>query len=545
MAINDEIAAGGRPIQMENPLNNMVKFANIQNDMANLQLHKQKAEADAAGMARKNELYNYLGSGGRDPNRIFQLGGHEELNQIRQGESARITGEKTAGETLDAAIKRTKGLLQDFGDTPKAGRQLTYMQFTDPVLKKYFNQLGVSLEQALARIPDDPTEYRNWREQSIIGMDKHLDNLAFKTPHNLGNRIELTNTRGETAPNPMMIGATIKERSEIPPDILTGLANQDALEQQIKQGNPAGQAPVASQATQLLNASVAQANDQTPPPISPLAANVNRQQAELAAVNTKLRADQEQAAADKKAFEFKTLVADVAKLEAAGEGNSPTAQRLKARIAKETHIPPASGELSEEQLDALYGPSGAVTLRKLDPYKINGRNAKILANAYLLNPNIDMNKLGGEAALGRNPNFMNKQYSVEMLPTMLKNMVDAGTKLKFSDVQFVGKLQAWYKGQTNDPAFVNYMAQRNDFLLGLAASMRGNGATDQAHRAEIEAAHPTMSPSALAAYAAGEGAAFIPRLELSSKFTGTKPPAEAATPNAPAKTVTGQTVKNW
>ena len=99
MAINDEIAAGGRPIQFENPLNNMVKFANIQNDMANLQLHKQKAEADAAGMARKNELYNYLGSGGRDPNRIFQLGGHEELNQIRQGDTAEKLGKKTTAET--------------------------------------------------------------------------------------------------------------------------------------------------------------------------------------------------------------------------------------------------------------------------------------------------------------------------------------------------------------------------------------------------------------------------------------------------------------
>ena len=542
MAINDEIAAGGRPIQMENPLNNMVKFANIQNDMANMALHRQKMATDAASTARQNELNNYLGSGGRDPDRIYQLGGQEALNHINQAESARITGLKVAGETLDAAIKRGRGLFQDFVHTPQDARQFTYMQFTDPVIKKYMESLGVSFDQAMARIPNDPAEFRNYKQQYVVGMEKHLDNLAVKNITPSGDRNVLTDSQGRKI-GEIPIGVTMEQRINTSPEILTGIANQDALKKQIAQGNPAGQAPVANQTNQLLNASVAQANDQTAPPISPLAANVNRQQAELDAVNAKLHEAQKQAAADKKAFEFTTLTADVAQLEANGQGNSPTAQRLKARIAKETHIPPASGELSEEQLDALYGPSGAVTLRKLDPYKINGRNAKILANAYLLNPNIDMNKLGGEAALGRNPNFMNKQYSVEMLPTMLKNMVDAGTKLKFNDVQFVGKLQAWYKGQTNDPDFVNYMAQRNDFLLGLAASMRGNGATDQAHRAEIEAAHPTMSPSALAAYAAGEGAAFIPRLELASKFTGTKPPAE--TPNAPAKTVTGQTVKNW
>ena len=47
MAIDAGIALGLKPVQIENPLNNMVKFANIQNDMANMALHKQKMAEDA------------------------------------------------------------------------------------------------------------------------------------------------------------------------------------------------------------------------------------------------------------------------------------------------------------------------------------------------------------------------------------------------------------------------------------------------------------------------------------------------------------------
>ena len=542
MAIDAGIALGLKPVQIENPLNNMVKFANIQNDMANMALHRQKMASEVADAERLNKLSQYLSGGGRDESVILGLRGDKEYNQMRQADLAKLQGAEVAGKTADASMARYKDILSNYVHNSKDARQWLYTMANDPATKAIFNQLG-SFEELAKRIPDDQAGYDNWKENNVIGMDKFLQNRAVKQTTNLGNRYEHTDSQGRLVGQPMMIGATIKERSEIPPAILTGLANQDALEQQIKQGNPAGQAPVASQATQLLNASVAQANDQTPPPISPLAANVNRQQAELAAVNTKLRADQEQAAADKKAFEFKTLVAEVAKLEADGEGNSPTAQRLKARIAKETYIPPASGELSEEQLNALYGPDGSVTQGRLAPYKVNGRTAKVYANAEITNPGTNFNQLEGVAALNRNAPFMAKQYAIEMLPQMLTNLGEAGKKLNFSDNKYFGELQAWYKGASNDPDFRIYMAQRMDTLLTLTGAMRAVGMSDLAQKAEDEAAPKMMSPRAFDAYIQGQYKALEPRLNLSRKFTGTKPPAE--TPNAPTKTVTGQTVKNW
>ena len=207
--------------------------------------------------------------------------------------------------------------------------------------------------------------------------------------------------------------------------------------------------------------------------------------------------------------------------------------RLNRANAKEiANIRTTSGGLTPEQTDALYGPNGAVTLGKLDPYKVNGRTAKILADAYILNPNTDMNALGSNAGLMRNAPYMARAQTTEMLPEILSNVVTAGKKVNYSDAKFIGAVEQFAKGQMNDPDFISYMTQRNDALLTIAGVMRGNGATDQAHRAEIEAAIPTMSPAALDAWLKAQMTALAPRLKQAAKVTRTPGAAPAAVPAA-------------
>lgn len=234
MAINDEIAAGVKPIQLENPLNNMAKFANIQNDMANMALHRQKMEASTAAAARQGKLDQYLAGGGRDESVIYGLGGVKDLAELRQGETAKRLGEKTAGETLDATMNRNKGILQDYVDTPKAARQWLYMQFTDPAMKATFDKLGVSFEQAASRIPDDPAEFGKWKEQSVVGMEKHLQNTAVKNTTNLGNRYEQRDAQGRLVGQPMIIGATPKEKYDFGPKYIAEVAERDRTADDIK-----------------------------------------------------------------------------------------------------------------------------------------------------------------------------------------------------------------------------------------------------------------------------------------------------------------------
>lgn len=161
----------------------------------------------------------------------------------------------------------------------------------------------------------------------------------------------------------------------------------------------------------------------------------------------------------------------------------------------------------------------AIAERRLDPYRVNSRNQKVLAQTLLKNPNVDINSIAAEMTTARNKDVIMKSGVAEMIPGLLKETVNAGKSLNYSDAQFAGKVQKFMKGQLNDPKLVEYMTLRNDQLLTIGGVMRGNGMTDMAQRLEEEAAHPTMSPKALNGWLEGQLKSIDPRLSLYRKLT--------------------------
>jgi hypothetical protein len=275
-------------------------------------------------MARKNELYNYLGSGGRDPNRIFQLGGHEELNQIRQGESARITGEKTAGETLDAGLARHRKMLGEWVNNPEEARQWLATGFGDPATKKHYESSG-SYGDLAKRIPTDPAAFADWKEKAVIGMDKFLTNREAKHFSDTGGQIIATDSQNRPIGAPMDKTLTPEQGLTAFPGLQEAQASRKQLVEDIKQG-----------ATNMQNTAS-----------SPELADVFKtQQAaryeELAKLDKGITGMQTQAAQGKHASaEFLQVNARLEQLRAAGQQDSPEGKALQARIAKETNIPQA------------------------------------------------------------------------------------------------------------------------------------------------------------------------------------------------------------
>lgn len=196
-----------------------------------------------------------------------------------------------------------------------------------------------------------------------------------------------------------------------------------------------------------------------------------------------------------------------------------------------------------EQFRVQYGSSGdpamddaiqkAVAEGRLDPSRLNSRTAPIYGRIALSNPTLNFNRMIADATLQKNPTFQQRSMTLESLPEVMSSMVQLGHKVGFSDNRTLGNMQAWLKGEFNDPDMQEYMTVRNDALMTIANVMRGVGMSDQAHRAEIEAASPTMSPAALDAWLRGQMASLEPRMSRVHRVTnlGNTPPA-AATPGA-------------
>lgn len=169
-----------------------------------------------------------------------------------------------------------------------------------------------------------------------------------------------------------------------------------------------------------------------------------------------------------------------------------------------------AAQLGPEQYAAL---DNAIREGRLDPARLNSRTALIYAEIEARSPGTNFNRMIADAALQRNATFQQRAMTMEALPTVLSHMTSLGKKIGYSDNRTIGRMQAFMQGEFNDPDYAEYMSLRNDALMNIANVMRGVGMSDQAHRAEIEAAAPTMSPLALDGWLKGQMSALKPRLD--------------------------------
>lgn len=197
----------------------------------------------------------------------------------------------------------------------------------------------------------------------------------------------------------------------------------------------------------------------------------------------------------------------------------------------------AMGSLTPDQIGLLQK---AVQEGRLDPSRLNSRTAPILAGIEERNPGgVNFNRMIADANLQRNPTFQQKAMTMEALPTVMAHMTALGKKVGYSDVAFAGRAEKWLKGELNDPDLAEYMSVRNDALMNVASVMRGVGMSDQAHRAETEAAAPTLSPLALDGWFKGQMSSLLPRLEQQRRVTNLGEKHGAPNVLAPQDTASG------
>jgi hypothetical protein len=118
----------------------------------------------------------------------------QEMNALRR-QQTQLGIQQTRAEMASAEESRRKqSQLQKAGlfrerllraSTPAAAREIVKMQYADPDLGQLLSQAS-TLDQALAEVPDDPTQFERFRQQEALGMTRWMESQLPKT---VGNRV--------------------------------------------------------------------------------------------------------------------------------------------------------------------------------------------------------------------------------------------------------------------------------------------------------------------------------------------------------------------
>jgi len=114
----------------------------------------------------------------------------QEMNALRR-QQAELGMQQTRGQIQTQEETRARnraaektGMFRDRllrARTPEDARSLVRMQYSDPDLSPVLSQ-AASLEQALAEVPDDPTQFQTYLQQEAMGMGEWIKSQIPKAP---------------------------------------------------------------------------------------------------------------------------------------------------------------------------------------------------------------------------------------------------------------------------------------------------------------------------------------------------------------------------
>lgn len=196
MPINPAIAMGVRGIELQDPLAQYGKVmaiqgAQSQNQLAQLQMQQAQREQEATNALNRAyaEAYNPQ-TGDVDINRLrtsLASGGYgsklpdieKKLGEVK---TQRLTQQKTEGEVLDAALKRSRGFLETL-DPNAPGAAEAYIAWheanhKDPIIGPALAARGVTAEQSRGRIAQliqTPGGLARLINESKLGTDRFME----------------------------------------------------------------------------------------------------------------------------------------------------------------------------------------------------------------------------------------------------------------------------------------------------------------------------------------------------------------------------------
>jgi len=241
--IDSNIAMGYKPIQIENPLNQLAAVAQIQSGQQSQQLNALKMQEYQRGLEEENKLRTLL-SGGSDinsPDVIRQMYGISPTKglefQQKQAliKKAGLETTKLESEIVDNKLKQSRQFLDtiDPADPSAPARYLAWHEANhkDPVLGPMLTARGVTVDQSRANIDNairqGPQAFAALLNQSKLGVEKFAElNKPQVFQENLGgvNRVSAFPGMGGA---PTVVSQ--EARTATPGELLTNAREQQRI----------------------------------------------------------------------------------------------------------------------------------------------------------------------------------------------------------------------------------------------------------------------------------------------------------------------------
>ena len=155
----------------------------------------------------------------------------QEMNALRR-EQAQLGMQQTRAQMANVEEDRAKARRAErvsmYRDrilrapTPEAAREVVKMQYADPEFGQMLSQIG-TLEQALAEVPDDPTQFQAYQQREAMGMAEWLKS---QMPKVVGNAVYLPGERRFVAAPSQRLVSVIGPDGQptmVPADQATGM----------------------------------------------------------------------------------------------------------------------------------------------------------------------------------------------------------------------------------------------------------------------------------------------------------------------------------
>jgi hypothetical protein len=249
--IDSSIAMGYKPIQIENPLNQLAAYSQIQGAQQGQQMNMLKMQEYQRGLEEENKLRTLLSGGGdiNSPDVIRQMYGISPTKglefQQKQAliKKAGLETTKLESEIVDNKLKQSRQFLDtiDPADPSSPARYLAWHEANhkDPVLGPMLTARGVTVDQSRANIDNairqGPQAFATLLNQSKLGVEKFAElNKPQVFQENLGgvNRVStipgmggapttVSQTNRTATPGELMTDARARERLTLDQDKAT------------------------------------------------------------------------------------------------------------------------------------------------------------------------------------------------------------------------------------------------------------------------------------------------------------------------------------